>query len=353
MGLFDKKYCDICGEKVNMLTQKKLSDGLLCSDCKHKLGAFTSGWKQRTVQDVKNHFEQREQNKQKYQQFNCTATAGGRNNALQADFNHRQFIFAIDNRDFKSGNPQVFDFSQLQDFWIEQDYRTLSDSDNDGIPDNRDNFDNRQLGNNQSGFGRMMNGMNNMMNMNSSMLNVPLAAQPFVRNSNSYTTSNGVREVSNIRVCFRVTDPYITEPISFSATSFISSGNQMELMNAYEVAVQIMQLCQQIKQGGAQINGGYSQPQQNIGGFAAGAPQNAAYAAPAQQAYASAAPVQAQSADTSWVCPSCGTRNDGKFCQGCGSAKPAAMPSRCPSCGWTPANGQPMPKFCPECGARF
>lgn len=22
MGLFDKKFCDICGEKVNMLTQK-------------------------------------------------------------------------------------------------------------------------------------------------------------------------------------------------------------------------------------------------------------------------------------------------------------------------------------------
>ena len=78
MGLFDKKFCDICGEKVNMLTQKKLSDGQLCSDCKHKLGSFTSGWKQRTVQDVKNHLEQREQNKQKYQQFNCTATAGGR-----------------------------------------------------------------------------------------------------------------------------------------------------------------------------------------------------------------------------------------------------------------------------------
>ena len=82
MGLFDKKFCDICGEKVNMLTQKKLSDGQLCSDCKHKLGSFTSGWKQRTVQDVKNHLEQREQNKQKYQQFNCTATAGGRYSSL-------------------------------------------------------------------------------------------------------------------------------------------------------------------------------------------------------------------------------------------------------------------------------
>ena len=116
MGLFDKKFCDICGDKVNLLTQKKLSDGQLCSDCKQKLGSFTSGWKQRTVQDVKAHLEQREQNKQKYQQFNCTAAAGGRNSTLQADFNHRWFIFAIDNRDFRSGNPQVFEFSQLQDF---------------------------------------------------------------------------------------------------------------------------------------------------------------------------------------------------------------------------------------------
>ena len=58
MGLFDKKFCDICGDKVNLLTQKKLSDGQLCSDCKQKLGSFTSGWKQRTVQDVKAHLEQ-------------------------------------------------------------------------------------------------------------------------------------------------------------------------------------------------------------------------------------------------------------------------------------------------------
>lgn len=53
MGLFDKKFCDICGEKVNMLTQKKLSDGQLCSDCKHKLGSFTSGWKQEPFRTLK------------------------------------------------------------------------------------------------------------------------------------------------------------------------------------------------------------------------------------------------------------------------------------------------------------
>lgn len=30
MGLFDKKYCDICGEKIGLLGNRKLEDGNLC-----------------------------------------------------------------------------------------------------------------------------------------------------------------------------------------------------------------------------------------------------------------------------------------------------------------------------------
>ena len=63
MGLFEKKYCDLCGDKVNALTRQKLSDGYLCSDCKHKLSSLSSGWKNRTLADVKAHLEQREQNR--------------------------------------------------------------------------------------------------------------------------------------------------------------------------------------------------------------------------------------------------------------------------------------------------
>ena len=33
MGLFDKKYCDICGNKIGLLGNKKLEDGNLCKDC--------------------------------------------------------------------------------------------------------------------------------------------------------------------------------------------------------------------------------------------------------------------------------------------------------------------------------
>ena len=30
MGLFDKKVCDICGEKIGLLGNRKLDDGNLC-----------------------------------------------------------------------------------------------------------------------------------------------------------------------------------------------------------------------------------------------------------------------------------------------------------------------------------
>lgn len=332
MGLFDKKFCDICGDKVNALTQKKLADGYLCSDCKHKLGSFTSGWKQRSVEDVKKHLEQRELNKQKYSQFSCSATAGGRINSIQVDFNNRWFILAINNRDYNSGNPQVFDFSQLQDFWLEEEFRTLSDSDGDGIPDSRDNFDNRQFGGGMMNGGFMQNAMNN------SMVNVPLAAQPFVRRT-GFGFSSGVREVSGIYVCLRVTDPFITNMIRFEIAD-VSSGNNMELMNGYEIGVQAMQLCQQMKQGGAQqpMNQPYGQPMQQP----YGQPMNQGYGQPMQQSYGQpmnqpygqpmqpnyqqpmnqgyAQPQQA-APNAPWICPNCGTQNTSNFCSGCGTKK--------------------------------
>ena len=37
MGLFDKKYCDICGEKIGLLGNQELEDGNLCMDCAKQL----------------------------------------------------------------------------------------------------------------------------------------------------------------------------------------------------------------------------------------------------------------------------------------------------------------------------
>ena len=53
MGLFDKKYCDICGEKIGLLGNRKLEDGNLCKDCAKQLSPWFSDRRRSTVEDIK------------------------------------------------------------------------------------------------------------------------------------------------------------------------------------------------------------------------------------------------------------------------------------------------------------
>ena len=48
MGFFDKKYCDVCGEKIGLLGNRKLENGNLCKDCAAKLSPFFSERKSST-----------------------------------------------------------------------------------------------------------------------------------------------------------------------------------------------------------------------------------------------------------------------------------------------------------------
>ena len=64
MGLFDKKYCDICGEKIGLLGNRKLEDGNLCKDCAKKLSPWFSDRRSSTVAEIKEQLEYRERNKE-------------------------------------------------------------------------------------------------------------------------------------------------------------------------------------------------------------------------------------------------------------------------------------------------
>jgi branched-chain amino acid transport system substrate-binding protein len=53
MGLFDKKYCDFCGEKIGLLGNRKLEDGNMCKDCAKKLSPFCDDRRSSTVEHIK------------------------------------------------------------------------------------------------------------------------------------------------------------------------------------------------------------------------------------------------------------------------------------------------------------
>ena len=76
MGLFDKKYCDICGEKIGLLGNRKLENGNLCKNCAQKLSPWFSDRRNSTVEEIKAQLDYREENQKKVAAFHTTRTLG-------------------------------------------------------------------------------------------------------------------------------------------------------------------------------------------------------------------------------------------------------------------------------------
>ncbi len=111
MGLFDKKYCDICGEKIGLLGNKKLADGNMCKNCEKLLSPWFSERKQSTLNEIKEQLAYREQNKEAVRAFHTTRSMG-ENMKLLIDEDAKKFM-VTDSSNLESANPDVLDFSQV------------------------------------------------------------------------------------------------------------------------------------------------------------------------------------------------------------------------------------------------
>ena len=76
MGLFDKKFCDICGEKIGLLGNRKLEDGNMCKDCAKLLSPLFSDRRSSTIDEIKQQLAYREENKGKLASFRSALTFG-------------------------------------------------------------------------------------------------------------------------------------------------------------------------------------------------------------------------------------------------------------------------------------
>ena len=80
--IFEKKNCDICGNEIKFMGNRKLEDGNLCKECASKLSPFFSERRRSTVEDIRGQLAYREANQAEVAAFNVTRTLGNNTKVL-------------------------------------------------------------------------------------------------------------------------------------------------------------------------------------------------------------------------------------------------------------------------------
>ncbi len=335
MGLFDKKFCDVCGEKIGLLGNKKLEDGNLCKDCARKLSPFFSERRSSTVEEIKEQLAYREENKRQVPSLHPTKTYGYGYKKIHVDMNQRKFIVTSDSN-WRDSNPDIIDFSQVTSVNtdIEEHRNEIYYKDNEG---NDQSYNPRRYEYDYEFTVKI------------------IVDSPWFSEIEFELSENSRRPDSQYSPQYRDLEMMQNELVA------VLTGLQAPTSYA-----------QPQNMGGYQQNG-YNQPQ-NMGGYNQYAqptaapygqqpmynnpqngynqPQNGPYGAGYVQGAPMGGQPQAQ-VSAMWMCQNCGTQNNGKFCQGCGSPQPqvqAQRAVRCDKCGWMLQPGAPVPKFCPQCG---
>lgn len=295
MGLFDKKYCDVCGEKIGLLGNRKLEDGNLCKSCAKKLSPWFNERRHSTVDEIKAQLAYREENRQRVSQFRVSRVIGDYWRVL-FDENHRWFTVTQASSPNEGENPDILDYSSITGcrFDIDENrneiYRQNSEGKNESYNPPRYKY--------SYNFKLVINVSNPYFNEMEFNLN-----------------------------CGTVNyEPRQTVQVSLFGRSITDSGVNPEDCPEYR----------KYRDMGQEICGEIDR--------ARGMKQTGT---------ASAAPTAPISNNQGWHCPNCGADSVGKFCENCGSPKPASGASSCTGCGWSPSAGQSMPRFCPECGKQI
>lgn len=261
MGLFDKKYCDICGDKIGLLGNRKLEDGNLCKNCAKKLSPWFSERRHSTVEEIKAQLQYREENRTRAAQFTTTRSMGEFTKVLLDD--RHGWLTVTSAHDLQEANPDILDFDAVTGCRLDVK------EDRDEVM--RDGPDGKKVSYNP----------------------------PRYRYSYDFYLIISVRSPYFDEMRFRLTtnDVEMTPmPTSagFGRTSGVFGRVSFDPMDYPEYRKYFNmgdEICQAIHELRNQ---------------------------PVQQA----APAAPAAASGPWKCPGCGAENSGKFCEFCGTARP-------------------------------
>ena len=335
MGLFDKKFCDICGEKIGMLGNRKLEDGNLCKDCAKKLSPFCDDRRRSTVEQIRAHLQYREENKNALRAFSPTLTLG-EDKKVYIDQMKGNFVVSRNKPgSWDEENPDVMPIASITSCGLDIDedrdeiYMKNGQGQNVSYNPPRynfyynfklkflvsnpyfDDFEVRLNNFRVEGMGSMEYnryqkmamdimaalGVNGNVNMNGGMgmNNMGMGGMPM----------GGAMPMNNMGGFAPQGNMYGQQMGGYQQAPYGQPQNMGYQQNPYG-----QQMPQQ----------GYGQPMQNN---MYGQPQGNMYNQ--QAAYGQQAPQNnaafAQAASATWVCDCCGNTNDGAFCTGCGNRR--------------------------------
>ena len=311
MGLFDKKYCDICGEKIGLLGNRKLEDGNLCKDCAKKLSPFFSDRRNSTVEEIRQQLAYREENERKLADFRPDVTFG-ENKKVYIDRNGRRFIVtSVSN--WRGANPDLISFSQITGV-------------NTDIHENKTEiYYKDEEGKRKSYYPRRYEcdyEFNVTILVDSPWFNkIELELSDGNRPDSPYTDLYRRYEAQMHTLADLLSAPQ--EPVGQNspAASSAPKTREQELMEeVIKDTTWTCRSCQFINQRTVSCrNCGAPISDETVLNSA----RNIARAKLMMENTApqgNPAPVQ-QNAPQSWVCPSCGSQNTGKFCENCGAPR--------------------------------
>lgn len=312
MGFFDKKYCDVCGEKIGLLGNRKLEDGNLCKNCASKLSPFFSDRRKSTVDMIKAQLLYRENNKKKLETFHAARTLGEATRILIDD---GKGCFVVTSSDhMMDENPDMILLSEVTNCQLEvQDRRNeLKCKDSEGKLVSYD----------------------------------PPRYEYFYDFYIKIGVSNPFFDLIRFRLN-RNSVKIISEPPRMG-TGIFRMGMDSDIHPEYNVEYrQYQQMGDEIiaaLTGSGSYGNSYGRASQNT------------YQSQPQSGLEPQDPVGMGAVGTSqetWTC-ACGSVNQGKFCPNCGATKTEKIRRyRCDKCGWEPEDPAHPPKFCPSCGDPF
>ena len=123
MALFDifkKKNCDVCGEEIGLLGNRKVEDGNMCKNCANKLSPWFDDRKTSTIDQIKLQLEYREINADGLRFFNPTRVIGDYYKMFIEEKDGVPFRFVVNmGNDYKEDNADIIKFKDVSNIDVD------------------------------------------------------------------------------------------------------------------------------------------------------------------------------------------------------------------------------------------